>query len=153
LSPEHPIVKNIISEECKKDVLEYIKKSSQKSDLERLTNVKEKTGVFTGSYAVNPANFAKIPIWVSDYVLMSYGTGAVMAVPGHDERDFAFAKKFNLEIKTVIKPTNGDHQDMYDGEGILINSGPFTNTESQIARDKISIFIGAKKKINYKLRD
>jgi len=147
------MVNKIVTEDYKKDVSDYIKKSSQKSDLERLTNIKEKTGVFTGCYAINPANFTKIPIWVSDYVLMSYGTGAVMAVPGHDERDFAFAKKFNLEIKTVIKPTNGEHQDMYDGEGILINSGPFTNTESQIARDKISIFIGAKKKINYKLRD
>ena len=82
---------------------------------------------------------------------MSYGTGAVMAVPGHDERDFAFAKKFNLEIKTVIKPTNGEHQDMYDGEGILINSGPFTNTESQIARDKFQYLLARRKKltINY----
>ena len=153
VSPEHPILKNIVNDERKKEVLEYIKKSSQKSDLERLTNVKEKTGVFTGSYAINPGNFERIPIWVSDYVLTSYGTGAVMAVPGHDERDFKFAKKFNLEIKTVIKPIDGEAKDMYAGEGLLINSGPFTNTETQIARDKISIFVGAKKKINYKLRD
>jgi len=84
---------------------------------------------------------------------MNYGTGAVMAVPGHDIRDFEFAKKFNLDIRTVIKSLDGKKEEMYDGEGVLINSGPFTNTETQIARDKISIFIGAKKKINYKMRD
>jgi leucyl-tRNA synthetase len=84
---------------------------------------------------------------------MNYGTGAVMAVPGHDERDFEFANKFNLEVKTVIKSINGKKGEMYDGEGILINSGPFTNTETQIARDKIAIFIGAKKKVNYRMRD
>jgi len=82
---------------------------------------------------------------------MTYGTGAVMAVPAHDERDYEFAKKFNLEIKIVIK--SKDNTLPYSGEGILVNSGPFNNTESQIARDKIAIFIGAKKKINYKLRD
>lgn len=151
VSPEHPLLKIIVREDCKKEVLEYVKKSSQKSDLEKQLNDKDKTGVFTGCYAVNPANFEKIPVWVSDYVLMTYGTGAVMAVPAHDERDYEFAKKFNLEIKIVIK--SKDNTLPYSGEGILVNSGPFNNTESQIARDKIAIFIGAKKKINYKLRD
>jgi leucyl-tRNA synthetase len=84
---------------------------------------------------------------------MTYGTGAVMAVPAHDERDFEFAKKFNLDSRIVIKPVDGKVSTPYCGEGILVNSGPFTNTESQIARDKIAIFIGAKKKINFKLRD
>ncbi len=153
LSPEHPMLKDIIKGDCKENVLKYIKKASQKSDLERLANVKEKTGVFTGCYAVNPANYEKIPVWVSDYVLMSYGTGAVMAVPGHDKRDFEFAKKFNLEVKKVIQPISNEEVEMYDGEGILINSGPFTHAETNIARDKIAIFVGAKKKINYKMRD
>jgi len=84
---------------------------------------------------------------------MTYGTGAVMAVPGHDERDYEFAKKFNLDVKVVIKAIDKKTDEMYDGEGVLVNSGPFTNTETQIARDKIAIFIGAKKKINYKMRD
>ncbi len=153
VSPEHPILKDIVSEDCKKDVFEYVKKASQKSDLERMTGSKEKTGVFTGCYAINPANFDKVQVWVSDYVLMTYGTGAVMAVPGHDERDYEFAKKFNLDVKVVIKAIDKKTDEMYDGEGVLVNSGPFTNTETQIARDKIAIFIGAKKKINYKMRD
>ena len=153
VSPEHPLLKTIVREDCKKEVSEYIKKSSQKNDLEKQLSEKEKSGVFTGCYAINPANFEKVPVWVSDYVVMTYGTGAVMAVPAHDERDFEFAKKFNLDSRIVIRPVDGKKVEPYCGEGILVNSGPFTNTESQIARDKIAIFIGAKKKVNYKLRD
>ena len=153
VSPEHPLLKTIVREDCEQEVEEYIRKASQKSDLDKQLGEKDKTGVFTGCYAINPANFEKVPVWVSDYVVMTYGTGAVMAVPAHDERDFEFAKKFNLDNKIVIKPLDGKKVEPYCGEGILVNSGPFTNTESQIARDKIAIFIGAKKKINFKLRD
>ncbi|MCK5459852.1 class I tRNA ligase family protein, partial [Candidatus Parcubacteria bacterium] len=107
LSPEHSLVKKIITPEHKKEVEEYIKKSGAKSDLER-AEAKEKTGVFTGAYAVNPVNNEKISIWIADYVLTGYGTGAIMAVPAHDERDFEFAKKYNLPIKKVVIPIFGD---------------------------------------------
>ncbi|MCK4554494.1 class I tRNA ligase family protein, partial [Candidatus Parcubacteria bacterium] len=107
LSPEHPLVKKITAPEQKKEVEEYIKKTGAKSDLER-AEAKGKTGVFTGAYVINPVNNEKIPIWIADYVLMGYGTGAIMAVPAHDERDFEFAKKYNLPIKEVVIPIFGE---------------------------------------------
>ena len=103
LAPEHPLVKEITIPEYQNKINNYITETSKKSDLERQENEKNKTGVFTGSYAINPISLKKIPIWISDYVLSSYGTGAIMAVPAHDERDFEFAKKFNLTITQVIK--------------------------------------------------
>jgi len=103
LSPEHILIKKITTKEQEKKVFDYIKKSAQKSDLERTELQKEKTGVFCGAYAINPVNEKKIPIWIADYVLMTYGTGAIMAVPGHDERDFSFAQKYDLPIKIVVK--------------------------------------------------
>ncbi len=103
LSPEHPLVKKITTDEYKKEVEKYIKTAGAKSELERTEN-KEKTGVFTGAYAINPVNNEKIPVWIADYVMMGYGTGAIMAVPAHDERDFEFAKKYNLPIKQVVAP-------------------------------------------------
>ena len=142
LAPEHPLIKKITTENCDSEVKNYIEKASQKSDFERLSGVKEKTGVFTGAYAINPANRERIPIWISDYVLISYGTGAIMAVPAHDERDLQFAEEFRLPVKEVIS-----------SEGILINSGPFDGTPSKIAINKIALYIGGKKNVRYKLRD
>ncbi len=125
LSPEHPLVPRLTSEEQRYEVETYINKASQKSDMERTDLAKDKTGVFTGSYAVNPATGKEIPIWVSDYVLSTYGTGAIMAVPAHDERDFEFARKFDLPIKVVILPAdkqNGRNEEMIkeytDYEGV-----------------------------------
>jgi leucyl-tRNA synthetase len=108
LAPEHPLVNSVRTDEQKQAVDEYIKQSTKKSELERLADNKDKTGVFTGTYAINPANGEKIPVWVADYVLFGYGTGAIMAVPAHDERDFEFAKKFDLEIKQVVLPCEDD---------------------------------------------
>jgi leucyl-tRNA synthetase len=142
LAPEHPLVKKITSESQLSEVKKYIEQASQKSDFERQAEIKEKTGVFTGTYAVNPANRERVPIWVSDYVLMSYGTGAIMAVPAHDERDLQFAEQFRLPVKEVIS-----------SDGILINSGPFDGTPSKIAQEKIALYIGGKKIVRYKLRD
>jgi leucyl-tRNA synthetase len=104
LAPEHPLAEKLAMPEQKGEIVEYIKKASHKTELERKEGEKDKTGVFTGSYAINPATKEKIPIWIADYVLMGYGTGAIMAVPAHDERDYEFAQKFNLPIKTVIEP-------------------------------------------------
>mgnify|MGYP005723275025 FL=1 len=102
LAPEHKLVKRLTTDENKNDIKDYIEKTAKKSELERQENEKNKTGVFTGSYAINPISNNKVPIWISDYVLSSYGTGAIMAVPAHDERDYEFASKFNLEIRQVI---------------------------------------------------
>jgi len=142
LAPEHPLVKKITSESQLAEVKKYVEEASQKSDFERQAEIKEKTGVFTGTYAVNPANRERVPIWVSDYVLMSYGTGAIMAVPAHDERDLQFAEQFRLPVKEVIT-----------SDGILMNSGPFNGTPSKIAQEKITLYIGGKKNVRYKLRD
>ena len=142
LAPEHPLIKKITSESSSSEVKNYIEKASQKSDFERQAEVKEKSGVFTGAYAINPANRERVPIWVSDYVLMSYGTGAIMGVPAHDERDLQFAEQFRLPVKEVIS-----------SDGILINSGPFNGTPSKIAQEKIALYIGGKKNVRYKLRD
>jgi len=142
LAPEHPLIKKITSESQLSEVNNYIEKTSQRSDFERQADIKEKTGVFTGAYAINPANRERVPIWISDYVLISYGTGAIMAVPAHDERDLQFAEEFRLPIKEVIS-----------SDGILMNSGPFDGTPSKIAQEKIALYIGGKKNIRYKLRD
>ena len=121
LAPESEIVKQITTEEQKSQVEEYIKMCSSKSDLERTELNKEKTGVFTGSYAINPVNSKEIPIWISDYVLASYGTGAIMAVPAHDERDYEFAKKFGIEIIPVLEGGNVE-EEAFTGDGLHINS-------------------------------
>ena len=122
VSPEHPILNKIVSPEQKAAVAAYQKEAAKKSDLERGELNKEKTGVFTGAYAINPVNGAKIPVWTSDYVLMGYGTGAIMAVPAHDERDYAFAKKFGLKIIEVIKSEQGVEKEAFTGDGELVNS-------------------------------
>lgn len=135
LSPEHPLVEKIVTPEQKKAVEAYKAQAARQSDIEREATDKEKTGVFTGGYAVNPVNSAKIPIWIADYVLMTYGTGAIMAVPAHDERDFAFARKFGLQIIPVIQPEGAPDLDgatmevAYIGAGHMINSAQFNGTK------------------------
>ncbi len=156
LSPEHPLVSKITHPAYKEEVLRYQEASFQKSDLERIKEVKEKTGVFTGAYAINPANKERIPIWISDYVLMSYGTGAIMGVPAHDQRDWDFAKSFNLPIKEVISKTGKESLNLetpYEGDGILVNSGPFNGRKNKEAIEQIILYVGGKKSVHYKLRD
>ena len=157
LAPEHPLISQLVNSDTREKVEAYIQTSQQKSDVERQEN-KEKTGVFTGSYVINPVNGQKLPIWVADYVLGGYGTGAVMAVPAHDERDFAFAEKFDLPIIQVIdKPEHSANAGCYSGEGELINSGQFNGTRSEDAREQIVAWLeqqnSGRSKTTYKMRD
>ena len=156
LSPEHPLVDKITTPEQKEAVKAYKEECAKKSDLERTELNKDKTGVFTGSYAINPVNDVKIPIWISDYVLVTYGTGAIMAVPAHDERDYAFAKKFDLDIIQVLE--GGDiSKEAYVGDGLHINSGFLDGMNKQDSIDKMIAWLEERnlgtKKINYKLRE
>jgi leucyl-tRNA synthetase len=128
LAPEHPLVEQLTVPEQSAAVRAYQDQARRQSEIERLSTEKEKTGVFTGAYAVNPVNGQQVPIWISDYVLMGYGTGAIMAVPAHDERDFQFATTFGLPIVEVIAPPEGPQGELaeaYTGDGVLVNSGPF----------------------------
>lgn len=159
LAPEHNVINEITTPEYKEAMDKYIFDSSTKSSVDRMTD-KEKTGVFTGSYGINPLNGAKVPIWVSDYVLSDYGTGAIMCVPAHDDRDFAFAKKFNLPIIQVIKKENeplSDLTEAYTENGVMVNSGPFDDMKSDEAKETIANYLQeqniGKKTVNYKLRD
>jgi leucyl-tRNA synthetase len=161
LAPEHPLIEKITSYEKIKEVREYIKKSITTSEIDRISTVREKTGVFTGCYAINPINNEKIPIWIADYVLITYGTGAIMAVPAHDERDFEFATKFNLLIRKVILKKNDSNEselkEAYTGEGKMINSGEYNGLESKPGGINVSEYLESKnigkKTIQYKLRD
>ena len=157
VSPEHPLLNKIVTPAQQAAVTAYQKEAAKKSDLERGELNKEKTGVFTGAYAINPVNGKKIPVWTSDYVLMGYGTGAIMAVPAHDERDYAFAKKFGLDIIEVIKSEQGVDKEAFTGDGELINSG-FLNglhvKESKAAMIKwLEQNHCGNAKTTYKLRD
>ncbi len=160
LSPEHKLVKDITKEEHKEEVENYIYLASMKSNVDRM-QAKEKTGVFTGSYAINPLNNAKTPIWISDYVLADYGTGAIMCVPAHDDRDFEFAKKFNLPIIQVISEDGKEVENMENAytkaSGIMINSGEWNGMESAKLKVDAPEMIEkrgfGKKTVNYKLRD
>lgn len=156
LSPEHHLVKKIVSDEQKDQINDYVEKTSKLSERDRLQKAEEKTGVFTGAYAINPVNDKKIPIWISDYVLASYGTGAVFACPAHDERDYAFAKKFDLPIVEVVK--GGDiSQNAYTEDGEHINSEFLNELKINEAKTKIISWLEenhiGKAEINYKLRD
>ncbi len=164
LSPEHPLVDEITTPSQRKKVQDYCAKATTKSDLDRTDLAKEKTGEFTGAYAINPVNNEKIQIWISDYVLISYGTGAIMSVPAHDERDFEFAKKFGLKIIPVVeledkelaaKVEKGEY--CFIGDGIAINSGKFTGLSTAEFKEKITNWLNekklGKKAVNYKLRD
>ncbi|MBQ7136983.1 MAG: leucine--tRNA ligase [Bacilli bacterium] len=156
LSPEHKLVDIITTDEQKTLVAAYKKVCATKSELERTELNKDKTGVFTGSYAVNPVNGAKIPIWIADYVLASYGTGAIMAVPAHDERDYEFAKKFNIPIIEVLE--GGDiTKEAYTDDGLHVNSGFLDGLGKQEAIDKMILWLEENKrgtkKVNYRLRE
>lgn len=163
ISPEHPFVKELIKGRPEeKAALDYIEEVSHKNDIERSSTVGEKTGVFIGRYAVNPITAKEIPIFISDYVLMGYGTGAIMAVPAHDQRDFDFAKKFNLDIVPVVEPNDSDIDvnnlsESFEAEGKMINSGEFNGLNNREAIAKIIDYITekgiGKKTINYRLRD
>ena len=157
LAPEHSLVDLIVTEEQWPAVRAYREKTARKSDLERAELTKEKTGVFTGAYAVNPANSKKIPIWIADYVLLGYGTGAIGGVPAHDERDLEFAKKFDLPIVEVVQPTGKEPAIGFTGEGIAVNSPIINSLTSAQAKRKIAAWLEergqGKRAINYKLRD
>ncbi len=160
LAPEHPLVNNITIEENKAHIAEYREFASRKSDLDRTELNKEKTGVFTGSYAINPVNNEKIPIWISDYVMMGYGTGAIMAVPAHDTRDHEFALKFNLKIIQVVSAQDNSfdiQKEAYTNDGEIINSHFLNGLNIEAAKDKIIQYLVEKnlgeKSITYKLRD
>ena len=158
LAPEHPFVERLTTDSQREAIETYRANIAKKSDLERTELAKEKTGVFTGSYIANPVNSEKIPIWIADYVLASYGTGAIMAVPAHDERDFEFAKKFNLPIVQVVQPNDAktDWQGFTD-DGTAVNSGFLNGLPTPEAKTKITEWLESKqigiKAINYKLRD
>ncbi len=156
LAPEHELVEKITTSDKKDDVTNYIKMAASKSDLERTELNKEKTGVFTGAYAINPVNNKKIPIWISDYVLATYGTGAIMAVPAHDERDYEFATKFGIEIIPVLD--GGDVQkEAFVGDGAHINSDFLNGLNKEDAINKMNSWLEenkiGEKKVNYKLRE
>lgn len=159
LSPEHPLVDTITTPEQKDAMEQYRAQCASKSDLERTDLSKEKTGVFTGAYAVNPANGEQVPVWIADYVLMGYGTGAIMAVPAHDERDFAFAQVFGLPILQVVQPPSEDidWRGFCGYEGASVNSGFLTGLPTPEAKEKMILWLEengkGRRKVNYKLRD
>src|SRR5207248_4293810 len=140
LAPEHPLVERVTTEKHRARVREYVEKARKETEIERLSTEREKTGVATGGFAINPVNGEKIPIWVADYVLVTYGTGAIMAVPAHDERDFEFAERYDLPIREVIAPPGGPQKmlrEAYLGPGVLVNSGQLDGLDSTIANEEI----------------
>ena len=157
LAPEHPLTKDLVTDDTREAVDAYIADAIKKSEIDRTNDTKQKTGVFTGSYATNPATGERIPIWVSDYVLWGYGTGAVMGVPGHDERDFAFAEAFELPIIEVIEKPEGVTEQCYHGEGTMMNSGRFDGMSSDEAREEIVAWLEQQvvghSQVTYKMRD
>lgn len=164
LAPEHPLVDEITTEQYRRQVHDYKEQAARKSDLDRTDLSKDKTGVFTGAYSINPVSGNKTPIWISDYVLISYGTGAIMAVPAHDERDFEFAKKFDLPIIQVVQPEDESLQEQveqgklcFSGDGIAVNSGEFNGLKTAEFKTKITQYLQemgkGKQAVNYKIRD
>ncbi|MCL5037530.1 MAG: leucine--tRNA ligase [Chloroflexi bacterium] len=158
LAPEHPLVEKITAPECREAVMEYIDNTLKTSDLARMASEREKTGAKTGAYAINPVNGEEIPIWISDYVLITYGTGAIMAVPAHDTRDFEFAQKFGIPIIEVIKPPeNCETEECYAGEGTMINSGKYNGMSSSDFWKEIVKDLGsrglAEEKVNFRIHD
>lgn len=161
LAPEHPLVQQITTSEAKSEVAAYVAQTLAKSALARQIDDKEKTGVFTGAYAINPINQARIPVWIADYVLMDYGTGAIMAVPGHDERDFEFATTFHLPIKRVVAPSVKNAaetlQEAYTEYGVIVNSGDFSGLDVDNAKKAMISYLEQHElgelTVTYKLRD
>ncbi|HXN89969.1 MAG TPA: leucine--tRNA ligase, partial [Candidatus Sulfotelmatobacter sp.] len=160
LAPEHSLIERVTSEKHRARVREYVEKARKETEIERLSTEREKTGVATGGFAINPMNGERIPIWVADYVLGTYGTGAIMAVPAHDERDFEFAQRYDLPIREVIAPPTGPQgrlREAYVGPGVMVNSGQFDGLESGEAFDKICDWLESKglgkRSVKYRLRD
>ena len=166
LAPEHPLVAKLTAPEKRAEVEAYVARARQESEIERMSVAREKTGLFIGAYAINPVNDERIPIWIADYVLMGYGTGAIMAVPAHDQRDFEFAKQFNLPIRLVVQPpgqniTADDLTEAWPHEGVMINSGPINGLpagkeEGQSVKEAIKWLEQHGKgraAVNYRLRD
>jgi leucyl-tRNA synthetase len=157
MAPEHPLISKITTESQKNEVEDYSKLAQAKTEIDRMDESREKTGVFTGTYATNPVNNEKIPIWVADYVLYGYGTGAIMAVPAHDERDWEFAKKFDLNIVHTYDQEGAKPDSWYNGEGIIKNSGIYNGSTTNEMRDKVVADLAEKKlaveKVNYKIHD
>ncbi len=160
LAPEHPLVAKLTTPENALAVDEYIHKARAQTEIERLSTEKEKDGVFTGAYVTNHLTGDKVPVWIADYVLLSYGTGAVMAVPAHDERDFAFAKRYNLPIKVVIAPPGWQGEELeaaYTEPGVMVNSGKFNGLESVDGKAAVTQYLEqqgwGKHTVSYKLRD
>lgn len=171
LAPEHDLVEKIVTDEQRDEVEAYIEESSKATEIERLSESREKTGIFTGTYAVNPVSGAKIPIWIADYVMISYGTGAIMAVPYGDQRDFEFARKFGLDIIAVVKPDDADEipnpdemEEAYVGAGTMVNSGAIDGTIHNGEKGRKSPAVAAaidyleennigEENVNYRLRD
>src|SRR6202521_3414541 len=160
LAPEHPLVERITTDEHRARVKDYVEKARKASEIDRLSTEHAKTGVATGGFAINPVNGEQVPIWVADYVLMTYGTGAIMAVPAHDERDFEFAKTYGLPIREVIAPRSGPEgylHEAYVGPGVTVNSGEFSGLDSATAIERINVWLEAqgkgKRAVKYRLRD
>ena len=158
LAPESELVDKIVTEDCKKAVEDYRLETAKLTEIDRLSTERPKTGTFTGAYAINPLNGDRVPIWIADYVLEDYGTGFVMAVPAHDERDFAFASKYNLPIKRVITSKEGEEPELpYVEYGVLTNSGKYNGLTSSEAKEKITSDLAengvGKKTVNYRLKD
>jgi leucyl-tRNA synthetase len=157
LAPEHPLVATITTDAQRDAVRAYVAEAGRKSELDRMADTKEKTGVFTGAYAVNPVNQEKIPIWVADYVMMGYGTGAIMAVPAHDTRDLAFAQKFGLPVIQVVQPPAGADWRGYVDDGVAVNSGKYDGLPTPEFKKRITADLEAaglgRFAVNYKLRD
>ncbi|MCL0095364.1 leucine--tRNA ligase [Dehalococcoidia bacterium] len=160
LAPEHPLVEKLTLPEYKDRVDDYVNRARRRSEIERLSTERERTGLFIGAYATNRLNGEKVPIWIADYVLLSYGTGAVMGVPAHDQRDFELAKEFGLPIKVVVAPDGWSGEDLeeaYEEPGTMVNSGPFDGLPSEEGKDAIVAFMEkdgcGKKAVSYRLRD
>ncbi len=163
LAPEHPLVEKLTTQEQRAEVEQYVIDSTRQTDIQREATDKEKTGVFTGGYAINPVNGSRIPVWIADYVLMTYGTGAIMAVPAHDQRDFEFARKFDLPVRIVIQPQgmdliSSDTMTMaVPATGNMVNSGPLTGTPGEVSFKKSVDYVAklgvGKAATNYRLRD
>ena len=160
LAPEHPLVDELTTPEHLEEVEAYKYKAARQSEIERLSTEKVRDGVFTGAYAVNPMNGEEVPIFVADYVMMTYGTGAIMAVPAHDERDFDFARRYNLPVRVVIAPPDWDGEALsqaYTGEGTMVNSGPFNGLSNKEGWEKIADYMEEKgigrRTVQYRLRD
>lgn len=160
LAPEHSLVEEITTAERLPEVREYVLRARRTSDIDRLSTERERTGCFTGAFAVNPVNGEKVPVFVADYVLLSYGTGAIMAVPGHDTRDYDFAKNYDLPVRTVIAPEGWDGQPLaeaHTGEGTMVNSGDFDGLPNAEGAERIAEWMQQRgigqKQVNYRLRD